>query len=130
MSEIFELSRRFGFESAHYLPHAPHGHKCRRMHGHSFEAKMTVRGAALEDRGWVIDFDELAKLIEPIRGAIDHRVLNEVPGLENPTSEMIAKWIWSRIEPSLPSGISLVAVEVSETCNSAARFAGARLKPR
>lgn len=116
-----EIFREFRFEAAHLLPHVPDGHKCARLHGHSFVARVFVSGSIGEDTGWVMDFAELGAACEPVRDALDHRYLNEIPGLENPTSEVLAAWIWGRLAPAL-AGLS--CVEVQETCTSGARFTG------
>lgn len=111
----FRLSKSFTLESAHYLPRAPDGHKCRRMHGHSFRIDLHVEAANVGEHGWVIDFAEISAAFAPLHAELDHRVLNEVPGLENPTSELLARWIFDRLKPSL---LQLAAVEVSETCTA------------
>ncbi|GIU84144.1 MAG: 6-carboxy-5,6,7,8-tetrahydropterin synthase [Acidimicrobiales bacterium] len=121
MSWNAELFHEFTFESAHRLPNAPEGHKCRRLHGHSWRVVVWLRGEVDAHRGWVVDFGEVAEAVRPIREELDHRYLNEIPGLENPTSEVLARWIWERLAPSLPG---LLAVEVRETCTSGCRFTG------
>ena len=117
-----ELFKEFGFESAHWLPNVPEGHKCRRMHGHSFRAVVRVEGAVGDASGWVMDFAELKAAVQPAIDELDHRSLNDVDGLENPTSERIAVWIWNRIADQLPG---LSAVEVRETCTSGCVYRGA-----
>lgn len=116
-----ELSREFGFEAAHRLPETPAGHKCRRLHGHSFRVTIEVRGEVDEETGWLIDFADLKEAWEPLHDQLDHYYLNEVPGLENPTSERIAEWIWDRLEEELPL---LHAVTVHETCRTACTYYG------
>jgi 6-pyruvoyltetrahydropterin/6-carboxytetrahydropterin synthase len=116
-----EIVKEFGFESAHSLPNVPEGHKCARVHGHSFRVAVRVEGPVGEDTGWVMDFADLAAAVRPTIDALDHRYLNEVDGLENPTSEIIAMWIWDRIAGALPG---LAAVEVRETCTSACTYRG------
>ena len=116
-----DIFKEFSIEAAHYLPNVPEGHKCRRMHGHSFHVTITVSGAVGATTGWVMDFADLKSAFAPIHDALDHRVLNEIPGLENPTSENLAKWIWSKLKPSLP-GLSRVTVR--ETCTSGCAFDG------
>ncbi|MBM4114061.1 MAG: 6-carboxytetrahydropterin synthase QueD, partial [Phycisphaerae bacterium] len=96
------LSKRFSFEAAHWLPTFPEGHKCRRLHGHSFRVEVVVEGDMPVDRGYLLDYGDIRTAIEPVETALDHRCLNEIAGLENPTSEMIAAWIWNRLESSLP----------------------------
>ncbi len=111
----WEISRSFRFEAAHLLPYAPEGHKCRRLHGHSFSIEVTVAGRLVEPEGWVCDFGDIAGAWAPLHEELDHRYLNDVAGLENPTSEILATWIWERLQPKLPG---LSAVKVAETCTS------------
>ena len=111
----------FTFESAHLLPNVPEGHKCARLHGHSFRVEVHVEGPVDDERGWVIDFADIKAAAEPVRDALDHRYLNEIEGLENPTSEVLARWIWDRLEPTLPG---LAEVVVRETCQSGAAYRG------
>jgi 6-pyruvoyltetrahydropterin/6-carboxytetrahydropterin synthase len=118
----FEISRTFRFEAAHRLPHAPEGHKCQRLHGHSFEVTVTVVGPLQQPEGWVCDFAELATAWGPLHEGLDHTYLNEIPGLENPTSELLAAWIWERLTPALPG---LARVEVAETCTTRCVYRGA-----
>ncbi len=129
MSHQFDLSRELRFEAAHFLPQAPEDHKCRRLHGHSFRAEIVVSGPLDAERGWVIDFDALDLLIAPIQEQLDHQLLNEIEGLENPTSEEIGRWIWRRIEPVLPDQVVLVEVSVRETCRSTASYRGRHCRP-
>jgi 6-pyruvoyltetrahydropterin/6-carboxytetrahydropterin synthase len=119
----FELTRSFGFEAAHWLPAAPEGHKCRRLHGHSFSVEIQLEGELHPDQGWVLDFADIDQAFAPLHERLDHRCLNEVDGLANPTSENVARWIWDRLESRLPG---LLAVCVRETCNSAATYRGNR----
>lgn len=112
---VVELTKEFHFEAAHSLPHVPAGHKCARLHGHSFRVEVTVRGAVDSHTGWLMDFGDLKKFFAPLEEQLDHRFLNEVPGLENSTSENIARWIWVRLKPQLAI---LHAVTVHETCTS------------
>ena len=116
-----EIYKEFGFESAHRLPNVPPGHKCARMHGHSFRVSVHVEGDIGEASGWVCDFADISQACAPLREELDHRVLNDVPGLENPTSEVLARWIWQRLADRLP-GLSMV--EVRETCTSGCRYRG------
>ena len=121
----FEISRKFRFEAAHRLPHAPEGHKCRRLHGHSFEVTVTVVGPLREAEGWVCDFADLATAWGPLYEELDHTYLNEIPGLENPTSELLAGWIWERLATALPS---LASVEVAETCTTRCVYRGGSVR--
>ena len=113
--------RRFGFEAAHYLPHVPAGHKCARLHGHSFRVEVHVTGAVDPDLGWVVDFADIGAAFEPLHDALDHRLLNEVAGLENPTSENLAVWIWDRL---VAGGLPVSRVVVRETCNAGCVYEG------
>ncbi len=105
----------FRFESAHRLPNVPPEHKCARLHGHSFHCTVQVEGPLGETSGWVMDFATVKAAVEPVREALDHRLLNELPGLDNPTSERLAHWIWDRLAPALPE---LAVIIVRETCTS------------
>lgn len=116
-----EIFKEFGFESAHSLPNVPEGHKCARLHGHSFRVRVTVAGPVGDGSGWVMDFADLKGAVQPTIDALDHRYLNEIDGLENPTSEALAAWIWAHVVPRLPG---LVAVEVRETCTSGCVYRG------
>jgi 6-pyruvoyltetrahydropterin/6-carboxytetrahydropterin synthase len=118
-----EIFREFRLEAAHRLPNVPAGHKCARLHGHSFRVTVHVRGEVGERSGWVMDFAELKEAFTPVHAALDHAYLNEVEGLENPTSEVLARWIWRRLAPRLP-GLSQVVVH--ETCTSGAVYGGER----
>lgn len=117
-----ELFVEFGFESAHHLPHVPPDHKCARVHGHSYRARIDLEGPVGHDSAWVMDFADLKAIVEPVRLELDHRLLNEVEGLENPTAERIAEWLWARLVGDVPL---LVAVEVRETPNAGCVFRGA-----
>ncbi len=115
------LVTSFGFEAAHWLPSFPEGHKCRRLHGHSFRVEIAVEGDVDPQRGYLIDYGELKAACEPLRRELDHFCLNEIAGLENPTSENIAAWIWRRLRPALPM---LALVTVHETCTSRCEYDG------
>jgi 6-pyruvoyltetrahydropterin/6-carboxytetrahydropterin synthase len=116
-----EIFKEFTFEAAHRLPYVPEGHKCGRLHGHSFRAEVHVEGDVSPHTGWVIDFSDIKEAFEPIYHQLDHNYLNDVPGLQNPTSEVLARWIWERLAPSLPG---LCRIVVRETCTSGAVFLG------
>lgn len=116
-----ELSKSFTFEAAHHLPNVPPGHKCRRLHGHSYRVELVVRGPVDPDTGWLMDFACLKDAFEPLHAKLDHYYLNEIKGLENPTSENLARWIWDRLEGHLPF---LFRVTISETCTSACHYYG------
>ena len=116
-----EIYKDFSFEAAHRLPNVPEGHKCARLHGHSFRVRVTVRGVVDPGLGWVMDFAELKRAFAPVYDRLDHRYLNEVEGLENPTSEVLARWLWRELRPALPG---IAAVEVRETCTSGCTYRG------
>ena len=103
-----ELRKTFQFEAAHLLPHLPENHKCRRLHGHSFKAEVVVAGECDPRLGWVMDYADISAAFKPLWDQLDHRYLNEVPGLENPTSENVAVWIWERLKPALPQLVEVV----------------------
>ena len=110
-----EIFKAFTFEAAHRLPNVPEDHKCARLHGHSFRVEIYVRGPVGERSGWVMDFAEIKAAFAPLHQRLDHYYLNEIEGLENPTSENLARWIWARLRPTLP-GLSKVVVR--ETCTT------------
>ena len=116
-----EIFKTFTLESAHRLPNVPAGHKCARVHGHSFRVELHVGGPVDPLLGWVMDFAEIKRQFEPLYQRLDHHYLNDVPGLDNPTSENLARYIWRELQPALPS---LVRVVVHETCTSGASCTG------
>lgn len=116
-----EIFKEFNFEAAHRLPNVPEGHKCARLHGHSFQVRLVVSGPVGEHSGWVMDFGDIKDAFKPVWEQLDHHYLNEIPGLENPTSEKIAEWIWRALKPALPA---LCRVEIRETCTSGCIYAG------
>lgn len=117
-----ELTREFHFEAAHRLPMVPPEHKCFRMHGHSFRVEVCVAGEIDPKLGWFVDFGEIAATVEPLlKQELDHRTLNDVPGLENPTSEVLCGWLWKRLQPLVPG---LLAITVHETCTARCTYRG------
>ena len=108
------LLRKYQIEAAHRLPNLPADHKCSRLHGHSFQIELVVGGEVDPKLGWVLDYAEIDTIFQPFFDQLDHHYLNEVEGLENPTSENLARWIFERLDPSLPG---LEEVRVSETCS-------------
>ncbi len=116
-----EIYKEFTFEAAHRLPHVPEGHKCARLHGHSFRVTVHVDGPMDSRIGWVMDFADMKSACQPLLDRLDHYFLNEIEGLENPTSENLARWIWERLKPTLPRLSKLV---VSETCTSGCVYRG------
>ena len=113
--EKFELRKTMTFESAHRLPHLPPDHKCSRLHGHSFSMTLVVRGPLDPSAGWVMDYSDLKKSAQPIIDQLDHHYLNEIEGLENPTSEILAKWVYDRLRSRLSA---LHQVIIAETCTT------------
>lgn len=116
-----ELRRSYRIDAAHRLPRVPAGHKCARMHGHGFRIDVTVRGPVGKASGWVVDFADIDRAARPLVDALDHRTLNEVDGLSNPTSEHLAKWLWDRLAGPLPG---LAEVSVSEGPDSRCTYRG------
>jgi len=116
-----EIYREIHFEAAHFLPHVPDGHKCRRLHGHSYRIDLHLAGPVDPVFGWVVDYGDVKDAFTPIYLQLDHHVLNEVPGLENPTSEHLARWIWYHLKPVLPK---LVKIVVHETSTSGCIYTG------
>lgn len=116
-----ELYKDFNFEAAHRLPNVPAEHKCARLHGHSFQVRIAVKGPVDPQMGWVMDFGDIKQAFKPIRAQLDHHYLNEIEGLENPTSENIARWIWLKLAPALPQ---LDWIEIRETCTSGCIYRG------
>jgi 6-pyruvoyltetrahydropterin/6-carboxytetrahydropterin synthase len=116
-----KIFKEFRFEAAHRLPNVPEGHKCARLHGHSFLIKVEVEGPVGTDSGWVMDFSKIGDAFNPILARLDHYYLNEIPGLENPTSEVLARWIWNELHPQLTE---LSSIEIRETCTSGCIYNG------
>jgi 6-pyruvoyltetrahydropterin/6-carboxytetrahydropterin synthase len=123
MSMYVELVREYRFEAAHFLPKVPEGHRCRRLHGHSFKIDVVVGGEASEETGFLIDFYDLDRVVQPVIDALDHRLLNEITGLDNPTSERIGRYLYDRLAPDLAG---LYSVTVWETVDSRSIYYGPR----
>ena len=128
---MIEVFKEFKFEAAHKLPNVPAGHKCGRLHGHSFVVKIYVTGVVCPTKGWIVDFADIKACWETISHLLDHRYLNDVEGLENPTSEVLARWLWGHlsqpirmIDPTNVARSKLTKVVVKETCTSGAIFIG------
>lgn len=121
VSNWVRLAREFTFEAAHRLPNAPPGHKCARLHGHSFRVELLCEGKINAHAGWLLDFAEIKNAFRPLFERLDHHYLNEIEGLENPTSENLARWIWVRVKPQLPL---ITQVTVAETCTSRCEYRG------
>jgi 6-pyruvoyltetrahydropterin/6-carboxytetrahydropterin synthase len=123
-----DIFKDFTFEAAHRLPNVRPGHKCARLHGHSYKVRVTVSGRVGSHSGWVRDFSDIATAWVPLHAALDHYYLNEIEGLENPTSELLAVWIWDRLvgtekAPGILRG-QLAAIRVRETCTSGCTYRG------
>lgn len=118
---VVRLSKMFRFEAAHDLPTFPDGHKCRRLHGHSFRFEVVVEGEVDPKKGYLIDYADIKAAADPLVKRLDHYYLNEIEGLHNPTSEVLAKWLWERLKPTLPL---LSAIIVYETCTSTCEYRG------
>jgi 6-pyruvoyltetrahydropterin/6-carboxytetrahydropterin synthase len=118
---MMRLERSYRFEAAHFLPRVPAGHKCARMHGHSYQIEIAIEGELDADRGWVMDFAEIDERVAPLVRQLDHQVLNDIDGLANPTSELLARWWWQRLSQALPG---LSEVSVSETPTSRCIYRG------
>lgn len=116
-----QLRRTFQFEAAHRLPRVASDHKCARLHGHSFVAEVVVEGEVDPHFGWVMDYADIKAAFAPLYRQLDHHYLNDIPGLENPTSEILARWIWDRLKPSLPL---LTEIVVAETCTARCVYRG------
>lgn len=113
--------KEFTIEAAHRLPNVPQGHKCARLHGHSFRVELHVEGVVDDEAGWVVDFAEIKEAFMPLFEQLDHHYLNEIEGLSNPTSENLARWVWARLRPELPL---LCKVVVRETCTAGCIYQG------
>ena len=116
-----EIFKEFTFEAAHLLPNVPEGHKCGRLHGHSFHVELHVAGPIESKSGWLMDFADIKTSFDPLFRRLDHNYLNEIEGLENPTSENIARWIWNELKPTVPQ---LSQVVIRETCTCGAIYRG------
>ena len=115
-----DIFRVFTIEAAHRLPNVPAGHKCARLHGHSFRIEVHVSGAVDPDTGWVMDFADLKRICAGVFDRLDHHYLNEIEGLSNPTSENLAQWVWGKLQLAVP----LKRIVVHETCTSGCSYEG------
>lgn len=116
-----DIFRAFTVEAAHRLPNVPPGHKCARLHGHSFRIEVHVSGPVDPVTGWVMDFADVKRAFAPVFDRLDHHYLNEIDGLDNPTSENLARWIWDELKASLPQ---LSRIVIHETCTSGCTYDG------
>lgn len=115
------IYKEFSFDSAHYLSQVPEGHKCGRLHGHTYHLKVFLEGTIQSPSGWVVDFNDLKAVVKPILEEVDHALLNDISGLENPTSELFAVWLWDKMKPLLPQ---LKRIELQETPSSGVIYEG------
>ncbi len=115
------IFKQFSFDSAHFLPNVPVDHKCKEIHGHTYRLVVFLEGKPIPELEWVMDFSEVKKVIAPIIDSIDHKLLNDITGLENPTCEKITIWLWNQIKPKLPM---LKKLELNETPTSGAVYEG------
>ena len=115
------IFRQFTFDSAHFLPKVPETHKCRAVHGHTYILTIYLEGQPDGQFGWVTDFADVKEIMAPILNLVDHKLLNDVPGLENPTCELLAIWLWNRVKVGLPS---LKRIELNETPTSGVVYEG------
>jgi len=116
-----QIFKQFRIEAAHRLPNVPEGHKCARLHGHSFLIELRLEGPLDPQLGWVMDFADVKAAFDPLYRQLDHHYLNDIEGLDNPTSERLAVWIWERLKPDLPQ---LAEIVVHETCTAGSRYSG------
>jgi 6-pyruvoyltetrahydropterin/6-carboxytetrahydropterin synthase len=115
------IYKQLTFDAAHFLPHVPETHKCKNIHGHTYHLTIYVDGELDKNLGWIIDYSDLKEIIQPVIDKVDHHFLNEIPGLENPTCEIISIWLWNQIKPILPQ---LKRIELKETPTSGAIYEG------
>lgn len=115
------IYKKFTFDAAHYLPLVPANHKCGRMHGHTYQLTVYISGKPDVQTGWIMDFTDLKHHVKPLVEVLDHHLLNEIPGLENPTSENLSVWIWQKLKPVLPG---LTKIELNETPGTGVIYEG------
>ncbi|MCR8558141.1 6-carboxytetrahydropterin synthase QueD [Mucilaginibacter sp. BJC16-A38] len=116
-----DIYKQFTFDAAHFLPNVPEGHKCRAMHGHTYYLTVFISGPVLEEAGWVIDFGDVKAICKPVLDRLDHSLLNDIPGLENPTAENVARWLWLHFKHAMPG---LKKIELKETPTSGVIYEG------
>lgn len=121
VGRTFELRRQYRFEAAHFLPEVGEAHPCRRVHGHGYRITISVTGNVDPQTGWVMDFAAIDSVVDPLLGRLDHRLLNDLEGLQNPTSENLASWLWRELQPHLPG---LASITVAETDDSICIYRG------
>ena len=115
------LYKQFTFDAAHFLPNLSDGHPCKQLHGHTYHLTITIEGDVQSPEGWVLDFKELKKATEPVLKLVDHQLLNNIEGLDNPTSELLTIWLWNKIKPALQQ---LKRIELKETPGSGVIYEG------
>ncbi len=113
------ITKSFTFDSAHWLPNVPEGHKCGRLHGHTYKVTLAAEGGLDPEMGWIVDFGEIKAVWKPLEKQLDHICLNDIDGLENPTAEVMARWIFEKMSKELPA---LADVTVSETAGTTAVY--------
>jgi 6-pyruvoyltetrahydropterin/6-carboxytetrahydropterin synthase len=118
---IVELKKEFRFEAAHRLPRVPPGHKCARVHGHSYKVELHAEGKVDPESGWLVDYAVLDDAWAGLYARLDHRMLNDIAGLENSTCEVLAAYIWDAVRPAVPV---LSAVTVWETPDASCTYRG------
>jgi 6-pyruvoyltetrahydropterin/6-carboxytetrahydropterin synthase len=116
-----EIYKEFSFDSAHFLPHVPDGHKCKNMHGHTYKLRVILKGQPDPVLGWIMDFKDLKDIVGKVIDQLDHKLINDIEGLENPTAENITIWIWNQIHSLLPQ---LNRIELYETPTTGVIYAG------
>ena len=115
------IYKKFVFDSAHFLPNVPEGHKCKNMHGHTYGLTVFIEDRIKQPEGWLVDYADLKAIVKPVLDKLDHHCLNDIPGLENPTSEILAVWLWSQLKPNLPE---LKRIELNETATAGVIYEG------
>ena len=116
---MYKIYKEFHFDAAHFLPNTPDTHKCHRLHGHTYHVTLYLTAEELDETGWVVDFGEIKRFFKPIEERLDHNLLNDIPGLENPTSEVLAKWIYDQLKVDLPQ---ISEVKVQETTSAGCSY--------
>jgi len=116
---MYTIYKEFHFDAAHFLPATPVTHKCHKLHGHTYRVTVYLSGETLDENGWLVDFGELKRIFKPIESQLDHSLLNDIPGLENPTSEVLAKWIFDQLKADLPH---LTEIKIQETLSSGCSY--------
>ena len=118
---MITLTRRYKFDAAHHLPTLPEHHPCHRMHGHTYVVWLTVTGPVVD--GMVIEYGDLDDIWRhQCALVLDHHTLNDVPGLENPTVEILTPWIFKRLAPNMTGGVCLESVRVQESESSSCEY--------